>query len=221
MSTERKVSTKLPNIKEIFELKWTLLRSSTIGTVIGCLPGVGATTAAFIGYSEAVRWSKHPENFGTGVPEGIAAPESANNGAVGGSMVPLLALGIPGSATTAIMIGGLTIHGIIPGPMLMVMNRDLVFSIFISMLLANLIMIVLGIKAATWYAKILNVPYAIVGPSIIALCMTGVFALRNNVVDLVVMILFGGLSFLLQRLGYPIAPLIIGLVLGCLSGRRA
>ncbi len=214
MSTEGKVSTKLPRIKEIFELKWTLLRSSAIGTVIGCLPGVGATTAAFIGYSEAVRWSKHPENFGTGVPEGIAAPESANNGAVGGSMVPLLALGIPGSATTAIMIGGLTIHGVIPGPMLMVMNRDLVFSIFISMLLANLIMIVLGIKAATWYAKILNVPYAIIGPSIIVLCMTGVYALRNNVVDLVVMILCGGLSFLLQRLGYPIAPLIIGLVLG-------
>ena len=209
-----KVSTKLPRFREIFDLKGTLLRSSAIGTVIGCLPGVGATTASFIGYSEAVRWSKHPEKFGSGVPEGIAAPEAANNGAVGGSMVPLLALGIPGSATTAIMIGGLTIHGIIPGPMLMIMNRDLVFSIFISMLLANVIMIFFGIKAATWFARILNVPYAIVGPSIIVLCMTGVYALRNNVVDLVIMIMFGLLSYFLQKLDYPIAPLIIGLVLG-------
>jgi len=209
-----KVLTKLPSLREIWDLKITLLRSSIIGTFIGVLPGVGATTAAFIGYSEAVRWSKHPEKFGTGVPEGIVAPESANNSAVGGSMVPLLSMGIPGSATTAVMIGGLTIHGIIPGPMLMVQNQDLVYSVFIGMLIANVLMIFFGIKIASQFGKILKIPYVLVGPSIIVLCMTGVFALRNNMMDLVVMLALGGFGYLLQELDYPIAPLIIGLVLG-------
>lgn len=208
------VSTIVPRIGEILMMKWTLLRSATIGTVIGTLPGVGATTAAFISYSEAVRWSKHPERFGTGVPEGIAAPEAANNAAVGGSMVPLLALGIPGSATTAIMIGGLTIHGIVPGPMMLVQNPALVYSVFIGMLIANLIMIFVGLRAAKYFARIVDAPYALVGPAIVVLCATGVYALRNNVMDLVVMLVFGALGFLLRRLDYPIAPLIIGLVLG-------
>ncbi len=208
------VSTTLPKLKEFLALKWTLLRSAGIGTAIGTLPGVGATTAAFISYSEAVRWSKTPERFGKGAYEGIAAPEAANNGAVGGSMVPLLALGIPGSATTAIMIGGLTIHGIVPGPMLLVENKELVYSVFIGMLAANLLMIFFGLKAARYFAKILDAPYALVGPSIIVLCMTGVYALRNNIMDLVVMLVFGALGFILRRLDYPIAPLIIGLVLG-------
>ena len=172
-----------------------LLRSSIIGTLIGVLPGVGATTASFIGYSEAVRWSKHPERFGTGIPEGIVSPESANNAAVGGSMVPLLSLGIPGSATTAVMIGGLTIHGIVPGPMLMVQNQDLVYSIFIGMLVANVLMIFFGIKIASHFAKVLKIPYVLVGPSIIVLCMTGVFALRNNMMDLVVMLALGAFGY--------------------------
>ncbi|MCE5282253.1 MAG: tripartite tricarboxylate transporter permease [Deltaproteobacteria bacterium] len=214
LDTGGKVRTELPTLKEIWSLKIALLRSSIIGTIIGVLPGVGATTASFIGYSEAVRWSRHPERFGTGVPEGIVSPEAANNGAVGGSMVPLLSLGIPGSATTAVMIGGLTIHGIIPGPMLMVQNQDLVYSIFIGMLAANLLMIFFGIKIASHFAKVLKVPYVLVGPCIIVLCMTGVFALRNNMMDLVVMLALGAFGYLLQVLDYPIAPLIIGLVLG-------
>lgn len=215
-STEKvtSVSAVVPKLREVLAMKWTLLRSSVIGTLIGTLPGVGATTAAFISYSEAVRWSKDPSRFGTGVPEGVAAPESANNAAVGGSMVPLLALGIPGSATTAIMIGGLTIHGIIPGPMLLIQNKDLVYSVFIGMLLANVLMIFVGLRAARYFAKILEAPYALVGPAIVVLCTTGVYALRNNVMDLVVMLIFGALGFMLRKLEYPIAPLIIGLVLG-------
>lgn len=209
-----RVSTQLPSILEMLRMKATLLRSSVLGTAIGILPGVGATTAAFMSYSEAVRWSKDPNKFGQGAHEGIAAPEAANNGAVGGSMVPLLALGIPGSATTAVMIGGLTIHGIVPGPMLMLQNKELVFSVFIGMLISNLLMIFFGLKAARHFAKILNAPYALIGPSIIVLCMAGVYALRSNVMDIVVMMAFGALGFLMRRLDYPIAPLIIGLVLG-------
>ncbi|MBA4741835.1 MAG: tripartite tricarboxylate transporter permease [Azoarcus sp.] len=209
-----KVSTALPKFREMMAMKGTLARSSVLGTIIGTLPGVGATTAAFMSYSEAVRWSRHPEKFGTGEPEGIAAPEAANNAAVGGSMVPLLALGIPGSAATAVMIGGLTIHGIVPGPMLLVQNKELVYSVFIGMFIANLLMIFFGLKASRHFAKILDAPYALIGPSIVVLCMTGVYALRNNVMDVVVMLVFGAFGFLLRKLDYPIAPLIIGLVLG-------
>jgi putative tricarboxylic transport membrane protein len=208
------VSTNLPGLREFLKLRWTLLRSSAIGTAVGALPGVGATTAAFISYSEAVRWSKTPEKFGTGQPEGIAAPESANNAAVGGSLIPLLALGIPGSATTAVMIGGLTIHGIVPGPLLMQTNATLVYSIFIAMLIANLLMIVIGLRAARYFAVILKAPYALVGPAIVVLCMTGVYALNNNVVDVAVMLVFGVVGFALRRLGFPVACFIIGLVLG-------
>lgn len=211
---KEKVSTKLPTLKEYLQLKVTLLRSSVIGTLIGALPGVGATTASFIAYSEAVRWGGTRKKFGTGVPEGIAAPESANNAAVGGSMIPLLALGIPGSATTAVMLGGLTIHGIVPGPLLMIQNKELVYSVFIGMMLANILMLVFGLHAARLFAKVLDVPYALVGPSIVVLCMTGVYALNNNVVDIAVMLAFGAFGFILRELDYPIAPLIIGLVLG-------
>jgi putative tricarboxylic transport membrane protein len=208
------VSTKLPSLAEFMATRITLLRSSALGSFIGALPGVGATTAAFISYSEAVRWSKHPERFGTGVAEGIAAPEAANNAAVGGSMIPLLALGIPGSATTAVMLGGLTIHGIVPGPLLMQQNAILVFSVFIGMMLANILMLVIGIRAARYFALILRAPYALVGPGIVVMCMTGVYAINSNVGDIAIMLAFGIVGFGLRRLGYPIACFIIGLVLG-------
>jgi len=208
------VSTKLPSREEMGEVKGTLARSSVIGSIIGALPGVGATTAAFISYSEAVRWSKRPEKFGTGVPEGIAAPEAANNSAVGGSMIPLLALGIPGSATTAVMLGGLTIHGIVPGPLLMENNTLLVYTVFISMMLANVLMLIFGIRAARYFALILTIPYAYVGPAIVVMCITGVYGLNANMFDIAVMLSFGLIGVLLRVMSYPVASFIIGLVLG-------
>lgn len=208
------VSTELPSRKEIGELKGTLVRSSVIGSIIGALPGVGATTAAFISYSEAVRWSKRPEKFGTGLPEGIAAPEAANNSAVGGSMIPLLALGIPGSATTAVMLGGLTIHGIVPGPLLMENNALLVYTVFISMMFANVLMLIFGLRAARYFAKILMVPYAYIGPAIVVMCITGVYGLNANLFDILIMLMFGLIGVVLRALSYPVASFIIGLVLG-------
>ncbi|WP_306110767.1 MULTISPECIES: tripartite tricarboxylate transporter permease [Roseovarius] len=208
------VSTKLPSRKEMKDSSGTLARSSVIGAIIGALPGVGATTASFISYSEAVRWSRNPEKFGTGVAEGIAAPESANNSAVGGSMIPLLALGIPGSATTAVMLGGLTVHGIIPGPLLMEQNTRLVYSVFIAMMFANILMLAFGVRAARYFALILTVPYAYVGPAIIVMCMTGVYGLNGNMVDIGVMLAFGVVGVLLRVMKYPVASFIIGLVLG-------
>lgn len=152
--------------------------------------------------------------FGTGEPDGIAAPVGAHNAAVGGSMIPLLALGIPGSATTAVMIGGLTIHGIVPGLLLMAQNIQLVYSVFIGMLLANLLMLVVALRAARYFALILRAPYALVGPAIVVLCMTGVFALNSNMADVVIMLALGAFGFVMRKLRYPVAAFIIGLVLG-------
>lgn len=208
------VRTRLPSWAEFLRLRYTLLRSSVIGTVIGILPGVGATTAAFISYSEAVRWSRTPKEFGKGSAHGIAAPESGNNGAVGGSMIPLLALGIPGSATTAVMIGGLTIHGIVPGPMLMQNNPTLVYAVFVGMMLSTVFMLFLGLYAARIFALALRAPYQLIGPAIVVMCMTGVFALNSNMGDLAMMLGFGALGFLLRGFGFPVASFIIGLVLG-------
>jgi len=212
-----KVSTKLPKVKELLRLKWTIVRSAVIGTAIGILPGVGATTAAFIGYSEAVRWSRHPEKFGTGVPEGISGPETANNAATGGAMVPLLTLGIPGSATTAVIIGGFLVHGLQPGPMLFLNQPKLMYVIFIAMYLANIIMLFAGLLVAKLFANFRKVRYSILGPVVFVFAAIGSFGIRNDVADIWIMFACGLLGYFFKKFKYPIAPLIIGLVLGPLT----
>jgi putative tricarboxylic transport membrane protein len=214
LATREKVSTQLPSLLEILECKWTLLRSYVIGTFIGILPGVGATTAAFFGYNEAVRFSKHPEKFGTGILEGIAACESANNAAVGGALVPLLTLGIPGSAVTAVMIGGLLIHGIVPGPLLFLEQTKFVYSFFSGMFISQLAMLICGMIGAKIFVRILNWPYSVLAPGILVLCVIGSYGMRNNSFDMWVMLAFGVIGFFMNRYGYPLAPLVIGLVLG-------
>lgn len=211
------VSTKLPSLKNLLALKWTIFRSAIIGTAIGILPGVGATTAAFIGYSEAVRWSKHPEKFGTGVPEGIAGPETANNAATGGAMVPLLTLGIPGSATTAVIIGGFLVHGLQPGPMLFFNQPKLMYAIFIAMYLANILMLFAGLGVAKVFANFRKVRYSILGPVIFVFAAIGSFGVRNDMIDVWIMFACGLLGYFFKKYKYPIAPLIIGLVLGPLT----
>lgn len=212
-----KISTKIPKIAEIIRHRWLILRSAVIGTLIGILPGVGATTASFVGYSEAVRWSKCPEKFGSGIPEGIIAPETANNAAAGGAMVPLLTLGIPGSATTAVIIGGFLVHGLQPGPMLFVNQPKLMFAIFISMYLANAFMLFAGLGVAKLFSNFRKVRYSILGPVIFVFAAVGSFGIRNDVTDLWIMFFFGLAGYIMKKFKFPIAPLIIGLVLGELA----
>ena len=212
-----KVSTELPKFVEMIRLKWTILRSAVLGTLIGILPGVGATTAAFVGYSEAVRWSKHPEKFGTGIPEGIAAPETCNNAATGGAMVPLLTLGIPGSATTAVIIGGFLVHGLQPGPMLFLNQPDLMYSIFIAMYVSNIFMLFSGIIVAKLFSNFRKIRYSILGPCIFVFATVGAFGISNSMSDVWVMFAFGLLGYVMKKYDYPIAPLIIALVLGELA----
>jgi len=213
----QKVSTILPRVKEILRMKWLVLRSALIGTWIGILPGVGATTAAFVGYAEAVRWSKHPEKFGTGIPEGIAAPETANNAATGGAMVPLLTLGIPGSATTAVIIGGFLVHGLQPGPMLFMNQPKLMYSIFLAMLLANILMLFAGLVVAKVFSNFRKIRYSLLGPCIFIFAAIGSFGIRNDPIDLWIMFFFGVIGYFMKKYNYPIAPMIIGLVLGNLT----
>ncbi|MDI6755029.1 MAG: tripartite tricarboxylate transporter permease [Thermodesulfobacteriota bacterium] len=214
---QEKVRIGMPSWKEIKYLKWTFLRSGLIGTIIGILPGVGATTAAFFGYSEAVRWSKHPEKFGTGIIEGIAAPEAANNAATGGAMVPLLTLGIPGSAVTAVMIGAFMIHGLRPGPMMMLQQPKLVYSIFAGFFFSNLLIILAGIIGIKFVARLMDFPYYKVGPAILLFAVIGSYAMNNSMSDVYVTLAFGFFGYVMKRYGFGLAPLILGMILGDLA----
>ena len=214
---QEKVRIGMPSWKEIKYLKWTFLRSGLIGTIIGILPGVGATTAAFFGYSEAVRWSKHPEKFGTGIIEGIAAPETANNAATGGAMVPLLTLGIPGSSVTAVMIGAFLIHGLRPGPMMMIQQPKLVYSIFAGYFFSNLLIILAGIIGIKFVIKLMDFPYHKIGPAILLFAVIGSYAINNSMSDVYVTLAFGFIGYVMKKYGFGLAPLILGMILGDLA----
>ena len=207
-------ATRLPSLEDFRKVKGTIVRSSIIGTFIGILPAEGSTMAAMIGYNEAKRWSKEPEAFGKGALEGIAGPEAANNAATGGAMVPTLALGIPGSATAAVIMGGLQVHGLRPGPHLFEEQPGLLYGIFISMLLANVLFLVVGLAGAKLFARISLVPKALLWPSVFVLCVVGAYGVEQSMVDVWIMLAAGLLRFALKRYGFGAAPIIMGLVLG-------
>lgn len=208
------IKSELPSRSELKGLFRVIFQSSVIGTIIGILPGVGGTVASLLGYSAAVRTSKHPEKFGTGILEGVAAPEAANNAACGGAMIPLLSLGIPGSAVTAVLIGAFMIHGLRPGPLLFLNNLDLIYVIFIGMFLTNFLILGFGHFGIKPIVRMLDVPYAFMAPIILVLCVVGSYAINNNIADIFTMLVFGVLGYGLSKHDYPLAPLILGLVLG-------
>jgi len=205
---------RLPSMLELKKLKYTILRSSGIGTFIGILPAEGSTVAAIIGYNEARRWSKDKDNFGKGSPEGIVGPEAANNAATGGAMVPTLALGIPGSATTAVILTGLIIHGVRPGPDLFREQPDFLYGIFGAMLIANVLFFIFGFFGAKIFARITLVPNKILWPMIFAVSVCGTYSLNQSIIDVWIMLFFGVLGFFMRRYGFSVVPVIIGLILG-------
>lgn len=209
-----KVKTKVFDRNIIHKIKFTIFRSSLLGIAVGILPGVGATTAAMLSYSEAARWSKTPEKFGTGIPEGIAAPESANNAGAMGAMVPLLSLGIPGSATTAVILGAFVMHGLQPGPMLMSSEPALVYTIFLSLLAVNVLILFFAKPFIKIFSKIMKVPYTVLGPFIIIFCVIGTYSVQNSVFDIWIMLIFGVIGYYLDKLKFPLAAVILGVVLG-------
>ncbi|MGE0075130.1 MAG: tripartite tricarboxylate transporter permease [Sphaerochaetaceae bacterium] len=190
-----------------------LIRSSLIGLGIGILPGIGGSTSNIIAYSVAKNSSKHPEKFGTGIADGILASESSNNASVGGAMIPLLTLGIPGDGATAILLGGFMLHGMQPGPLLFQTNGDTVYHIFASMILGTFFMAILMWAGMRMFVKILKVPTHILIPLIVVLCSIGAYALSNRVFDMWGLILFGILGLAMSKFKVPVPPFILGFIL--------
>lgn len=216
------MSAKMPSIKELISLKWTLLRQSLLGTVIGILPGAGATIASFLCYSTEMKLSKNPEKFGTGCLEGIAAPECGNNAATGGSMVPLLSLGIPGGNAAAIMMSALVLKGVTMGPLLLVNQPQFLSATFASMFVSNIIMVFAAIVIAKIFVQVLKIPYSVLGPTIIMMATIGAYATKNTAVDVLLMALSGLIGFVFVTCKFNSSAMILGLVLGviCESNLR-
>lgn len=205
---------RLPAWLDIRRCLRTMLRSSVIGSVVGILPGAGTSIASFISYSEARRHSSTPERFGKGELEGVAASESANNAVTGGTLIPTLTLGIPGNAVTAVFIGGLTIHGMIPGPSLFTQHAETTYTLILSLLLANLLFALVGLWLCRYLVVVTKVPGAVLGPMILVFSVIGTFALRNEIFDVWLALAFGVVGFFMERWRYPAAPLVIALILG-------
>lgn len=206
--------TELPTIAEIGAVKGMLFRSSILGNIVGIVPGAGATIASFVSYGVESQIGKHRDKMGSGTVEGIVAPQSAATASVGGALVPLLALGVPGSGATAVILGAFMLHGIQPGPQIMMTSASMVYTIYASLLLGILLMCVIGYFAIRPLVKVLDFPEAVVSAFVMVLCFIGALAIRSNVTDLWLMIGFGVLGYLFERFRFPIAPMVLGVILG-------
>lgn len=202
------------NLKEFLHSLKSILRGSVIGVVLGAIPGIGGAPAAFMSYSEAKRGSKHPENFGQGELEGVAASEAGNNGCCGATMIPLLALGVPGDVITAVILGAFMVHNLTPGPMLFQQHLPLVYAIFVGIMLSSLMMLIMGKLCIRGFAKIADVPKQILFPVVLVLCFFGSYAVNNSMFDVLSAVFMGVLGYLMLRLGIPEAPFLIAFILG-------
>ena len=199
---------------EILSRPFLLLWTSLVGVWIGVLPAIGGSAANMMAYDQAKKFSKHPEKFGTGAPEGIIASEASNNANVGGSLVTIMAFGIPGDAVTAVMLGALTIHGIQSGPLFISQQPTIAYGIFAAYLLAHPVMVVITAIAARWALKVVTVPKSQLYPIVLVLCVVGAFALNNTMSNVYVLLVFGVLGYGMVKVGLPLAPFILGVILG-------
>jgi putative tricarboxylic transport membrane protein len=207
------LSNLFPNREDWKRSIGPILRGSVIGFFLGVLPGGGAIISSFTCYALEKRISRHPEEFGKGAIEGVAGPESANNAASGGAFIPLLTLGIPANVVMAIVLGALLTHGIQPGPLLLVRNADLFWGVITSMYIGNAMLLVLNLPLIGLWVKLLKIPYAILFPLIILFCLIGAYSVNNNIEEVLIMIVFGGVGYLMRKFDYEAAPLIFALVL--------
>jgi putative tricarboxylic transport membrane protein len=204
----------LPNWQELKACRFAFVNGSVVGFIIGILPGAGSTIASFISYGIEKAVSKHPEQFGNGVPEGVAAPEGANNAETGGALVPMLTLGIPGSGTTAILLAAFVLWGLKPGPLMIQENPQLFWGLVASMYIGNVILLILNIPLIPLFAQILKLPAYVLYPIIFGIAMIGVYSVSSSLFDLALLTCFGLLGYGMRKLDYPQAPLILGVVLG-------
>ena len=204
----------LPDLRDYWKYKAVIIKSTIIGIIVGAIPGTGPTIASWMSYDEARRGSKHPELFGTGIPEGIMAPESSNNAVTGGALIPLITLGVPGDPVTAILLGALMIQGLTPGPMLMKEKPELVAMLLWILIVANIAMLALGLVASKYAPHILRMPMKILLPIVTVLCVTGGYAVNNSFFDVQFLMVIGIIGFILMKFKFPIAPIVLGMILG-------
>jgi putative tricarboxylic transport membrane protein len=209
-----KVKGLLPTLEDWARSIWSILRGTVIGFFLGILPGGGAVIASFVSYAVEKRVSKHPEQFGQGAIEGVAAPESANNAAAQGAFIPLMTMGIPANAVMALLLGALVIHGVTPGPLLLTEHPDLFWGVVASMYIGNAMLLALNLPLIGMWVKLLKVPYPILFPLIILFCLIGCYTINNSPTDLLIMLVFGGIGWFMKKLSLEAAPLILAFVLG-------
>ena len=203
-----------PSLADWAASKWAIIRGTTLGFFLGILPGGGAVIASFASYAMEKKLSRTPERFGKGAIEGVAGPEAANNAAAGGAFIPLMTLGIPPNVVMALLLGAFVIHGLQPGPLMMVQRPDLFWGIVASMYIGNAMLLVLNMPLIGMWVQVLKLPYRVLFPLILMFCVVGVFASGNAVFDVFVMVIFGVLGYLMRKFGYEPAPLVLAFVLG-------
>jgi putative tricarboxylic transport membrane protein len=208
------VRARLPSFGQIRERLWLMLRCAGIGTGIGAIPGTGGPIAAFLAYDHARRFSRHPERFGNGELSGVVAPETANNAVTGGTLIPLLSLGIPGDPATAVILGGLLLHGLQPGPMLFRTHLSAIYALYIAVAIAYVVILIVQLWGIRLFVRVLRVPRHLLAVCIVVLCVLGSYAIRNSIFDVYLMGIMGLLGYVLLRVRIPIAPVVLGLVLG-------
>jgi putative tricarboxylic transport membrane protein len=211
---QTRISNLWPSLKDWSEAKWAILRGTVIGFCLGMLPGAGAILSTFISYAVEKRISKHPERFGKGAIEGVAAPESANNAASGAALVPLLSLGIPTNMTMALLFAALIIHGIQPGPLLIKNHPEIFWGLIASMYVGNVLLLLLNLPLIGIWVKVLKIPSQLLFPLILLFCLIGAYSVNSSGFDLIVMTLFGAVGCLMRKFRYEAAPLILAFVIG-------
>jgi putative tricarboxylic transport membrane protein len=211
---DAKIKNLFPNLEDWKRSIGPIWRGSIMGFFLGILPGGGAITSTFLSYTAEKKLSKNPEEFGKGAIEGVAGPETANNAAAGGSFVTMMALGIPPNAIMAILLAALIVHGVTPGPLLMSQHPEIFWGVIASMYMGNIMLVILNLPLLGLWVKILKVPYRMLMPLILLCCLIGAYSTGNNAMDVVIMIIFGVVGYVLRKIGYELAPLILALILG-------
>jgi putative tricarboxylic transport membrane protein len=209
-----RVKNLLPTLKDWTDSLWSIVRGTVLGFFLGIIPGGGAVIASFASYAIEKKVSKHPEEFGKGAIQGVAGPEAANNAAAGGAFIPLLTLGIPANPVVAVLLGSLIIHGLQPGPMLLSKAPDVFWGTIVSMYIGNAMLLVLNLPLIPLWVQVLKVPYFLLYPLIFLFCLVGSYSIDNNVGDVIIMLVFGIVGYLMKKFRYEGAPLVLALVLG-------
>jgi putative tricarboxylic transport membrane protein len=214
-----RMSSLVPSRQDLRDSTGPILRGSIIGTLLGLVPGMTGSASSFLSYIAEKKVSRHPERFGTGMIEGVAGPETANNAHANGALIPLFTLGIPASPTVAVIMGAFMMHGLIPGPFLFKEHADVAWGVIASFYVGNIILLILNLPLIGIWVKILKIPYGLLVGVILAFMVVGAYSVSNSTFDVLVMILFGVVGYLLRKMDFPLAPIVLTLILGPLMER--